>query len=243
MATRPKNSKILNHPDSKTIIRRLTEGVPIRELVDWLDKKYPYSKKLKLTGPTLQKFRKDYLNINGQVLKDIQEAAKEKRLERKQSIVDAKVYNSSAYKDKVNEIADTHLDVARKILQLDNIIESRMEYWFNAIQSNDATPSQADKEMRQYMDRQIDLLKQYKKFVDGIADRAIGGSVNISTMHDQISTIRDVIHEILQEFSPEQAIIFMDKFNRRLMEVDYVPKKADDLDISDLNTIEAEILE
>ena len=34
-------SKILNHPDSEEIIRRLKEGGSIRKTAEWLKQKYP----------------------------------------------------------------------------------------------------------------------------------------------------------------------------------------------------------
>jgi len=232
----------MKHPDKEEIIRMLNNGESVRKVSAWTQEKYPTNKSLHLSTVTLQKFRKDNLQLEGKVLKDIQEAAtvQQRALEEQQRQV--QLESTNAYQNAISEIAGTHLDVARKILQLDKIIEDRMEYWFNAIKSGDATPQQADKEMRQYMDRQMMLLQQYKKFIEGIADKTIEHNVNITVMNEQIAVIRDVIRDVISEFSPDLAMIFMEKLNRRLNTLEYAPPKTEVIDGKELKAIEAEVL-
>lgn len=235
------SKKILKHIEKDEIVRRLTEGESIRNIYKWLKDKYPNNKKLWISTVSLQKFRKDNLQLDGKVLKDIQEASQiqQRELEEQQRI--AQLKSSNAYQDKINEIADTHLDVARKILQLDKIIDHRMEYWFNAIKSGEANPSQADKEMRSYMDRQMALMQQYKKFVEGIADQTIEHNVNITVMNEQISVIRDVIRDVMTEFDPDTAMRFMDKLNKRLESLSYSPPEQKVVEGRVLDAIEANV--
>jgi len=235
-------SKILKHPLSEEIIARLNTGESIRKTAAWIKQKYPKSKKMHISTVSLQKFRKKNLNLQGKVLKDIQEASIVQKRAVEEQQRDAQLQATSAYQDKINEIADTHLDVAKKILQLDSIIESRMEYWFNSIKNGDATAHAGDKEMRQYMDRQILLLQQYKKFVEGIADKTVEHNVNITVMNDQISIIRNVIRDVISEFNPDIAILFIEKLNRKLNELEYSPKLLDEVNHKTINSIEAEVL-
>ena len=236
------SSKILNHPDSEEIIRRLTGGESIRDTAKWLKEKYPKDKGKQVSTVSLQKFRKDNLQLDGKVLKDIQEAtvAQKRQIDEQQRQV--QLENTNAYQDKISQIADTHLDVSNKILQLDAIIEARMEYWYNAIVLGDATPQQADKEMRQYMDRQMLLLQQYKKFVEGVADKTVEHNVNITVMNEQIGIIRDVVREVISEFSPEHAILFVEKLNRKIGGLEYTSALPEKVDTAKLETIEAEIV-
>lgn len=235
-------SKILRHPDKEEILKRLNDGESIRKTYAWLKEKYPNNKKLWVSTVSLQKFRKDNLQLDGKVLKDIQEAATvhQRALEEQQRT--AQLESTNAYQEKINEIADTHLDVARKILQLDTIIETRMEYWFNAIKSGDALPQQADKELRQYMDRQMVLLQQYKKFIEGMADKTIEHNVNITVMNEQITLIRDVIRDTLEEFSPDTAMIFMERLNKKLNNLEYAPEQIEKVGVNNLKAIEAQVL-
>lgn len=230
-------SKVLNHPDREEIIRRLTEGESVRKIVAWLAEKYPNAKHLRLTNPTVQSFRKENLKLEGKVLQDIQEKRVVVQRVVKEQQIQAALESTNAYQDKINEIADSHLDVAKRILQLDAIIGNRMEYWFNAISKGDATPQQADKEMRQYMDRQILLLQQYKKFVEGIADHTVEHTINIKIFNDQIVIFRDIIRDILSDLEPEKAIRFMDMVNRRLSNVAYNPVRPEAVDVEALDNL------
>jgi len=233
-----RKSKVLVHPDSKRIIEDLTNGVPLQEITQYLKKKFR-DKRRHISERTLQKFRQKYLKLDSKVVNDIQ-SIKAKGQEKE---IMANIEATSAYQDKINSIADTHLDVANKIIQLDNIIEDRIEYWFNAIKSGEASPSAADKEMRQYMDRQILLLQQYKKFVEGMADKTIDYNVNVTVLNDQIDMIKNVIKEVLVELDPETSILFMEKFNRKLNNIQYNPTKPEKVNVKALNAINAEILE
>ena len=237
--------KIMKHPDREEIVKMLNEGESIRKVEAYLKKKHPKSKHLHLSTVTLQNFRKQHLQLEGKVLKDIQETVSTKD----RQVVEEKrieiLENTNAYQDKINSIADTHLDVANKILRLDGIIESRMEYWYNAINSGEASPSQADKEMRQYMDRQMLLLQQYKKFVEGIADKTIDYNVNVSVMNDQIVLIRDAIRDVLVELDTDKAMLFMDRLSKKIGDLSYLPTQTKErpVSIAQLNSIDAEILE
>lgn len=236
------SKKIMKHPDKEEIIRMLNEGESVRKIAAWAKEKYPTNKGLHLSTVTLQKFRKENLQLKGKVLKDIQEAAVVQKRHVEEQQRQAQLESTNAYQDKINEIADTHLDVSRKLLQLDKIIGERIEYWFNAIQSGDAAPHQADKEMRQYMDRQMAMLQQYKKFVEGMADKTIEHNVNITVMNEQIAVMRDAIRDVMLEFSPDIATIFMDKLNKKLNNLEYSPESPEEVSTKKLNIIEAQIL-
>ena len=236
-------SKIFKHPDKDEIIRRLNDGGSIRKTSTWLKEKHPNNKSLHISTVSLQKFRKENLQLDGKVLKDIQEAASTqiRHVDEQQRL--AELESTSAYQDKINEIADTHLDVTRKIMQLDKIIDGRMEYWFNAIGEGDATPQQADKELRQYMDRQMALLQQYKKFVEGVADQTIEHNVNVTVINEQIGVIRDIIREVMNELSPDLAMLFIEKLNNKLGDTKYLQEPSEEVSKKALDAIEVQVLE
>lgn len=238
------SKKILNHPDKEEVIEMLNNGESVRGIEAKLKEKYPNNKNLWLSSVTLQKFRKENLQLEGKVLRDIQEAGRTQQQiieeQEKQKALEA----SDAYKKKIREIADSKLDVARKILQLDAVIESRMEYWFNAVASGEETAIKGDKELRQFMDRQMALLAQYKKFVEGLADKTVDYNVNITVMNEQISIIQDVIRECIASFSSEQAIMFMEKLNKRLSNTSYRPNALPEpISLEELQEAEFEIVD
>jgi len=236
------SKKILHHVNKEEIISRLTNGESVRSVEKWLKEKYPRSKHLWVTAVTLQDFRKKNLQLEGRVLKDIQDAGLMQRQKNSEVELQHKLNESDAYNRKLNEIVDSKLDVARKILELDTIIEDRMEYWFNAVKSGEETAGRGDKELRQFMDRQMNLLAQYKKFVEGLADKTIDYNVNITVINDQINIIRDVIRDCISELSPEQAMLFMDRLNKRMGELNYRPINVEPVRLENLQEAEIEPL-
>ena len=237
------SKKIMRHPDREEIIRMLTEGGSVRKVSAYFKKKYSNKKHLQLSTVTLQNFRKNNLELDGKVLKDIQEARLMNDRQLQEGSRQENLESTNAYQDKINSIADTHLDVARKILQLDAIVETRMEYWFNAIKSGEAAPQQADKELRQYMDRQMMLLQQYKKFIEGMADHTVDYNVNITVMNDQVSIMRDTIRDVLEELDPEKSILFMDRLNKRLNQITYSSDivEVEPISVQKIDSMQAEL--
>lgn len=240
------SKKILKHPDKEEIIELLSNGESVRGIEAKFKQKYPSNKNLWVSSVTLQKFRKNNLQLEGKVLKDIQEVGRVQQQQvveqEKQKVLEA----SDAYKKKISEIADSKLDVARKILELDRIIESRMEYWFNAVASGEEVAARGDKELRQFMDRQMALLGQYKKFVEGMADKTIDHNVNITVMNDYAVAIRDAVRECLAEFEPDVALQFMESLSRKVQGLPMVMSgevAPAPVRIEDLQDVEVELLE
>ena len=126
-------AKILRHPDRQEIIERLTNGEGVRVVADWLKAKYPKDKSKWVTFVSLQSFRQDKLNIQGQVLRDIQAKKAELDYHIQKQDEERLVQSSQAYQDKINEVAGAKLDVAREIVGSVAIIQSRLESWYNGI--------------------------------------------------------------------------------------------------------------
>lgn len=238
--------KILRHQDKEEILRLLNDGESVRNISAMLKKRYPKSRHLWLSTPTLQDFRKNNLNLEGQVLKDIQEAGKVQKRQIEEKILQQQLQATNAYQEKVNKIANSHLDVSQKIIQLDSIVGDRIEYWYNLGKSGEEIPAKADHELRKFIDQQILLLGQYKKLVEGMADKTIDYNINVNILNDQISIIRDAIMQtIAEELGAEKAISFMDKLNRKLKQTSYRAQEltAETIDLKELKETEFQILD
>ena len=125
-------------------------------------------------------------------------------------------------------------------MQLDKIMETRIEYWFNAVASGEETAAKGDKELRSFMDSMMALMAQYKKFVEGMADKTIDYNVNVTVMNEQITIIQDVMRECIAELAPDQAILFMEKLKNRLSGTSYRPKLIEPVVLEDLQSAEFE---
>jgi len=236
--------KISQHPDREEIIRKLTDGESVRTMEAWLKEKYPDKKNLQLSHVSLQNYRKAHLNVHGKVLKDIQEAKAIEDRKIQETMRQRQVESTNAYQDKINSIASEHLDVTKQIIQLNAVVEKRIEYWYNTIESGQELPAKADIEMRKYIDQQISILQQWKKLVEGMADKTVDYNVNVTVFNDQISIIRDVIRETIADLGPEQGIVFMDKLNKRLGKTFYRPteQRKEPVNIKELQDIDYQLL-
>lgn len=213
------NNKVLKHPDKEDIIKMLLDGDSVKEVEGWLKKKYPKSRRLQISYMTLQKFRSEHLNIKGDVLDDI----KNKRYEVKKSTEEAEakmmLLNSSHYKDKINEIASTELDVTRRLLELDTIITSRIEYYYNLLQNGGSIKE--DKIFLEYINSLKSLMQDWKKYIEGFADKKIEHNISVSVVNDQARVLQSVMYEVLQEMSPDLVPIFIDRVNKRVNTITY----------------------
>lgn len=92
------------------------------------------------------------------------------------------------------------------------------------------------------MDRQMTLLGQYKKFVEGLADKTVDHNINITVFNDQIAVIRDVIRECIADFEPERAMLFLEKLNQRMADTTYRPQGLPEpVKLEDLQEAEFEV--
>ena len=202
----------------------LNDGVSIRAIEAHFKNKYPTNKALWVSTVTLQKFRKTNLNLEGKVLKDIQEARDKQNRMVEEQVRQKQLEATNAYQEKINKIAGNHLDVSSKILQLNAVIEDKIEYWYNMAKSGETLPAKADHELRKFIDQQIILLQQYKKLVEGMADKTVDYNVNVTILNDQIGIIRDTIREVIaEEFGTDKAILFIDRLSKKLTNASYRP--------------------
>lgn len=233
-------AKILKHPDKEDIVRMLTNGESIRKVAAYLKKSYPRSPNLWISEPTLQQFRKKHLNLDGQVLKDIQETTKEEKQKIREQLHNSQIQSTSAYKDKLNQIVDKRLDVANKIVQMDSIVSDRIEHWYNLIKSGEEVPSKADQELRKFVQQQMEILTSYKKLIEGMADKRVDYNINVNILNDQITIMRDAIKEVIaEELGTERAVLFMDKLHKRLKKTAYTYVEPDAVEVVNLEELKA----
>ena len=68
------------------------------------------------------------------------------------------------------------------------------------------------------------LLQDWKKFIEGYADKKVEHNININVVHQQISIMKGVVCEVLTEMDPSLVSIFVDKLNNNLNNVAYDEK-------------------
>jgi len=212
------SSKILNHPDKERIIEKLLSGESVKEIETWLEKKYPRSKRLHISYMTLQKFRSENLNIKGEVLEDIKN--KKTEIDKKHLEIETKmiVQNSNAYQKKIDEIASSELDVTRRLLEMDRLVNSRIEYYFNMLETGGSIKE--DRIFLEYVNTMKSLMQDWKKYIEGFADKKIEHNININIVNEHAKILKETILEILREMDPKLISIFVEKLNYKMKKLD-----------------------
>lgn len=209
-------SKVLRHPEKEEIMKRLLNGESVKEVEKWLKKKHPKTKRLQISYMTLQKFRKEHLHLEGEVLEDIKQARNSKDHDSKALEARAIIAGSSAYQDKINEIASNELDANRKLMELMALMASRLEYYFNMLNTGAGGNIKQDKVFIDLINTQRGLLQDYFKYVEGIADKKIEHNINVNIINEQVSVLKNIVYEVLQDMEPGLIPIFVNKINDRM---------------------------
>jgi cysteinyl-tRNA synthetase len=227
------SKKVLNHPDREDIISKLLEGDSVKSVEAWLKKKYPRTKRLHVSYMTLQKFRGENLNLKGNLLDDI----KNKRTEVDREALDAEtklvIASSSAYQQKIDEIATSELDVARRLLEMDKVIGSRIEHYYNLLDTGGGSIRE-DKVFIEYINTMKSLMQDWKKYVEGVADTRIDHNININIVNEQAKMLKEVVLGILQDISPELVGVFVSRLDHKIRALDANNIKLIEGDIIDV---------
>jgi hypothetical protein len=226
------SSKVLNHPDKEEIIKRLLEGESVKSVDEWLKSKYKRKKRLHISYMTLQKFRSDHLNIKGEILDEIRSRRSEMNKEETEAEAKFIIRNSSAYKQKIEEIASTELDVTRRLLEMDSLINSRIEYYYNLLDKGGTIKE--DKIFLEYINTMKSLMQDWKKYIEGFADKKIEHNININVINEQAKILKGAVIDTLSEMSPELIPVFVRNLDNRMSDLDDYKNRQIETDIIDV---------
>lgn len=210
-------SKVLRHPDKEDIIARLISGDSVKEVDNWLKSKYPRKKRLHISYMTLQKFRSENLNLRGEVLEDIKN--KRSEVDKASAAAEAKmiIESSSAYQDKINEIASNEMDVTRRLLEIESLVNSRIKYYYDLL--NNGGSLREDKIFLEYISALKGIMQDWKKYIEGVADQKIEHNVSVSVINNHAEILKSAVLDVLNEMNPELVGIFIDRVSSRMREM------------------------
>jgi hypothetical protein len=215
------NSKISRHPDKKEIISKLLNGESVKKIEEWIKAKYPRTKRYHISYMTLQKFRTNHLNIKGELLEDIKNRRHQDDVDAEKNEIRVALLNSSEYQKKIDEIVSKEIDVNRRLLEMEALISSRLEYYFNQVSSSERPNTFNDKALLDYINALRAILSDWKKYVDGFADKKIEHNINIQVVDTQVKVLKEAMFEVLSEMDPQLILQFMDKLNQKMQSLNY----------------------
>jgi hypothetical protein len=212
-------NKVSRHPDKEDIIKKLLNGDSVKQVESWIKSKYPKNKKYHISYMSLQNFRTNNLNIRGDLLEDIKNRRKQNQDELELQETKLVVSNSSEYQKKLDEIVSNEIDVNRKLLEMEKLISSRLEFYFNAIMAGGSTKH--DKVFLEYLNAMRAIMQDWKKYVEGFADKKVEHNINVQVVDTQVKVMKEAIYDVLREMDPALILIFMEKLNKRMQQLNY----------------------
>jgi hypothetical protein len=96
-----------------------------------------------------------------------------------------------------------------------------------------------DKMFIELLNTQRGLVQDWKKYVDGVADKKIEHNINLNVVNEQVTVLKNIVFEILQQMDPRLVPIFIEKINSRLSDMNYGSnqyqqyKQLDVIDVSE----------
>lgn len=223
--------KVLTHPDKKIIVKMLLSGNGVRAVARFLRERYPDQKKMHISVPTLQSFRKQKLNVEGEALAMIKENSKNKKIAKEEIAEEREIKRSEneikklpMYQEKIKEIVDYHVDIQKELKELFVLAKARMEDLFDKAAAGQITINE-EANLQRYFQIITTNIERWAKYVEKIADRTVETNVNITVIEDQMSLMRDAVREIISEMSPELQLKFLDRLSQKMSSLTYRPKR------------------
>jgi len=214
-------NKILNHPNKNLIVSLLSKGVGVREVSKKIAELNPNNRKLHITSNTLQSFRKEKLNLDGEILEELKKAYDEREEIRIQKREDSHLRKIPAFREAVEKAVNIHVDIKQELQQLLTTIKLRIEDLYDKAVDGTLTVNE-EANLQKYFSSWTNTIQQWAKYVDKIADRTIETNININVIEDQITVLRSAIRETIEEeMDPEIAVRFMSKLSQKMSELTY----------------------
>ena len=114
---------------------------------------------------------------------------------------------------------------------MDKLINSRIEYYYNLLQEGGSL--REDKIFIEYINTMKALMQDWKKYIEGVADKKIEHNINISVVNEQARVLKEAVLDVLQELNPDLISVFVDRLDIKMRQ----------LDGSDLDKIHGEVID
>lgn len=210
--------KVAYHPDRDEIIERLLSGESVNTVASWLKAKYPNKQRNQISYLTLQRFRKDHLKLQGEVLREIKQTSHALTTERIVAQREAALVESKPYEAAKLKIAQDVLSREQLILDIQDKCWQRIK-----MLESEELNYKTETVLVQYISELRQLMSDYHKMLvdmEKLEKKGNASQVNVQIVQEQaeeqVNTMKTVVKEVLQEMSPELIPVFLEKIKERL---------------------------
>jgi hypothetical protein len=217
MASKSIVEKIYNHPDREEIISKLLMDEDPKTIAEWLNAKYEdvESRQFQLPVRVIADFKKNNLDFYT-IMKNDLAIVKQNKLD-PQLAITAEIQGTSAYKQALENYANSEVDVRKMISGVCAAAQLRTEQVFNDLQL-DPSNFKFDRVLIEWFTVLKDIIKDLNDITNPVDNIQIGtvNQINVQVMDAHINTIYDIIREILSDLDYDTSIKFIEIFNERM---------------------------
>jgi len=215
-------ASLTKHPDREEINERLLSGESLEDVLKWLKRKYSYienPKRRKRLCPnimTLQAYRKNFLDCEGEVLREIKKERRQRLSEERKRRALERVQASESYQVAKAEYADKyvkHISHTEQCLQDIYLkVSERI-----AIMESQPTKHLNDKVIVEQLNLMRNILRDYFEMQQALkSETETNISIDLQRVAEEVKIIKAAIRETIIELCPEILPAFLEKLKEKL---------------------------
>jgi len=214
--TGDKFRKIFTHPDKDEIISRLISGESTRVVEYWLRNKYPASRLRQISYLTLQRFRKDYLDIEGEALKQLKRERELTRYQHRAEVKLETIQYSEPYK------AGLQKYIQESLIDHNSEVKFLLDKCYAGIERLEDLDEKKGSHLNHaaiagYLDKLKGIMEFHSKMLAEQEKKATNQvEHDYEVLNKKVKILMEVIKDIFQETAPELQPIFVSRVKEKM---------------------------
>lgn len=203
-------SLVTDHPDYEEIVSKIATGTNPKDIIQWLRIKYSdkEQKHLQLNSKLLQEFIDKHVDLDAHLKRDVL-AVKTGDNSLSEYKIAASLVNNKTYMERLQQLADTKVDIKKMITELVLMCRARMEQVFDRIQENPSTVK-TDYVLIKYFETLFIAMEKFDKIVNNSPDQIIQVNIQNQISEQLITVFQEAIRETLTHIDAESALLFVE---------------------------------
>lgn len=209
-------ASVRKHPNKDEIDERLLAGESVEAVANWIKQKFSKNKKLWVNKMTLNAYRQNFLNLEGEVLADLKRERKVKLDEEKKRRAIEVAHAEPAYQVAKTKFAEGYVLQISNTNQRHEELYKKLEDQF-AIMDGEKVHHLNAKVKVEMINAMRGVLKDHFDMELKLKDsQQTNVNIDIGRITEEIQIIQRVLRETITELCPEIFPVFLKKMNEKL---------------------------
>ncbi len=207
---------ILKHPSREEINERLLAGESVEAVSKWLKQRHSRNPKMWVNKMTLQAYRRNFLNLDGDVLADLKKERSVKLSEEKKRRAVEVAHSSDAYQLAKQEYAEGY---ALQITDTNDMLQTIYSKMEERIAFMEAEPTKHlnDKVIVEQCRLMKDVLKDYFDMEQQLKeDQQTHINIDVAKITGEVKALKTAIRKAITKICPEVWDTFLEVFKEEM---------------------------